>query len=63
MKKITEINVRWKDGSENGTETFTLEQLECSDIKTWTSLHYGDQKERLQKLLNSFPGNRKVDSW
>ena len=50
-----DIKVEWGVTVDEGSECFTLEELDCNSIKEWNSLQDYDQKERIQDALDSLP--------
>ncbi len=59
------IIVNWDVNIAEGSETLTLDYLECETIEEWNALDKEVQRERIQTALDELPErvNIVVDTW
>jgi len=59
------ITVNWEVNITEGSETLTLDYLECETIEEWDALDKEVQRERIQTALDELPErvNMVVDTW
>jgi len=59
------IIVNWDVNITEGSETLTLDYLECETIEEWNALDKEVQRERIQTALDELPErvNMVVDTW